>query len=125
MDRPLHNSKEKSRQGLLRAFSSQDVGWPKLPWAIAEDCETLGLGFIKASKFQRKTDEFLVLEPTAQTFRFMGPLPCGGTEVCQTCGGEGQHLRFSTQWEDCETCEGTGECPCIHDDSQHRQGGAQ
>ena len=124
MDRPLHNSKQQIRKVLLEALSGED-GWPKLPWDIAEDCETLGLGFIRASKFQRKAEDFLVLEPTAHAFRFTGPLLCGGTHVCQTCGGEGQHLRFSSQWEDCETCGGTGECPCMHDETVHHQGGAQ
>lgn len=110
----MENNQKELKKALIEALSGAD-GWPNLPWDIAEDCETLGLGYIKASKFQRKTSEFLVLEPTAQTFCYIGPLPCQDTGICQTCNGEGQHLRFSIHWQDCQTCNGTGVCPCTHD----------
>lgn len=89
--------------------------WPVLQWEIAEKLEEMNLGKVHASAYQRKNNEFLRVEPNAALFSIIGSLPCNDSGVCQTCNGEGEHLRFSYQWEDCETCEGTGICPCTHD----------
>lgn len=94
-------------------------GSSKLPWDVAEDVETLDFGRVTSSDYKRKRDDVLSVELYSKVLSFSGPIPCGGSGVCQTCGGEGQHIQFSHEWAECETCNGSGDCPCQFDKTAH------
>ena len=99
---------------------SRDVQ-TKLDRNIAAEVEDRGLGTITDSRYKRKTAERLDVQFNAAAFRFIRALPCDDSGTCQTCMGEGQHLRFAPAHQECETCNGSGECPCNHDMTIHQQ----
>lgn len=111
----LHTSREIVGQHIQKLLIESH----NTPWNIAEDIETLGLGEITSSSYQRKNSEFLTVELWDKSSLFSGPLPCNGNGVCQTCNGAGEHLRFSYDFKECQTCNGSGDCPCQFDMTAH------
>jgi DnaJ-class molecular chaperone len=49
------------------------------------------------------------------------PRHCNDTLVCQRCDGSGVHMHETFHEVECEICDGTGDCPCVHDADAHRE----
>lgn len=44
---------------------------------------------------------------------------CNATGVCARCQGHGAHQRETFEDAECEVCDGTGDCPCVHNMRAH------
>lgn len=47
--------------------------------------------------------------------------PCGGSGTCARCNGNGEHLRLTHHYVECEVCDGYGECPCTYNMYAHEK----